>query len=53
MCPAILMASYVLKISFKKSIFNLVSAVGDMLAGAWSHILASGHVKSIKLTILA
>jgi hypothetical protein len=45
-------ASYDFQMSLK-SIFNLVLAVGDMLAGAQSQIVAAGHAKCIKLTTSA
>ena len=50
-CPALFMALYVFKMSLK-SIFNLVSAAGDMLAGAQSQNSFPRHVKSIKLTTI-
>ena len=52
MCPTIFMASYVVKIPIK-SIFNLISVAGEMLAGASSHILAPRDPQSTKLTIVA
>ena len=51
-CPTFFLASYPFKMSLK-SIFNLVSAAGDMLTGAQSQIVAAGHVKCIKLTTSA
>ena len=42
-CPTFILASYALKMSLK-SIFNLVSAAGDMLAGAQSQIMATEHM---------
>ena len=46
------LASYAFKISLK-SIFNLILAAGDILAGAQSQNVATGHVKCIKLTTIA
>ena len=51
-CPALFMASYDFEVPFK-SIFNLVLAAGGMLAGAQSQILAPGHAKTIKWSIIA
>ena len=45
-------ASYAFEMSLK-SIFNLVSAAGDMLTSAQSQIVAVGHVKWIKVTTTA
>jgi hypothetical protein len=50
--PTIILASYILKVSLK-SLFNLISAAGDMLTGVQSQIMAAGHVKCIKLTTFA
>ena len=35
-----------------ESIFNLIAAAGDMLAGAQSQIMAAGYVKRIKSTYM-
>ena len=50
-CPTTVMASYVFEMSFK-SIFNLILAAGDMLAGAQSQIVATGHAEYIKLVTI-
>ena len=50
-CPAIYMASYDSKVTLK-STFNLVSAIGGMLAGVQNVFLAPRHAKSIKLPII-
>ena len=51
-CPTFFMDPHVFKMSLK-SFLHLVTAAGDMLAGAQSQIVAAGHAKCIKLTTSA